>query len=229
MAGTQLFYRTIEAPAEHDRARPRVIGEIAAWSCSRRLRRGTGSSQPVEVQMDQEILENPVTGELIRVLESTPASFKAQYSLRPHSEIPGEHLHPYKEQRISVLSGEMHLRIDGVHRIVSAGQAAIVPRGARHFQWNPCDAEAVVIEEVCPAGRMHDFFKVLFGLARDGRTDRQGYPPLLLSAALFAQFKDSILPAPYGLRLLFALLGPIALSLGYRRQIEAYLQVAPRS
>ena len=173
--------------------------------------------------MDEEILENPVTGESLRILESSAHTFKAQYSLRPHGEIPGEHLHPHKEQRISVLSGEMHLRINGEHRIVRAGQTTTVPAGARHFQWNPCDSEAVVIEEIRPAGRIHDFFKVLFGLARDGRTDVNGYPRLVVSAALFAEFKDSIRPAPLGLRLLFGVLGPFALALGHGRQFEKYL------
>ena len=173
--------------------------------------------------MKEEILENPVTGESMRILESTPQAFKAQYALRPHGEIPGEHFHPHKEQVIAILSGEMHLRINGEHRIVRAGESTTIPPGARHFQWNPCDSEAVVIEEIRPAGRMHDFFKVLFGLAQHGRTDTKGYPSLLLSAVLFSEFNDSIRPAPRGLRLLFAVLAPIASALGYRRQIEGYL------
>lgn len=173
--------------------------------------------------MNEEILDNPVTGESMRILESSAQAFRAQYSLRPHGEIPGEHLHPHKEQRISVLSGEMHLRINGEHRIVRAGETATIPVGARHFQWNPCDTEAVVIEELRPAGRMHDFFTVLFGLARDGRTDANGYPPLVLSTALFSEFRDTILPAPLGVRLLIGVLGPVALALGYRRQVEKYL------
>ena len=159
----------------------------------------------------------------MRILESTAQTFKAQYSLRPHGEIPGEHLHPQKEQSISVLSGEMHLRINGEHRIVRAGQTATLPVGAPHFQWNPCDYEAIVIEEIRPAGRIHDFFKVLFGLARDGKTDGNGRPSFLLAAAVFSEFKDDIRPAPLGLRLLFGVLGPVALALGYRRQVEKYL------
>ena len=173
--------------------------------------------------MNDEILENPVTGESMRILESSAQTFRAQYSLRPHGEIPGEHLHPHKEQLISVLAGEMHLRINGEHRIVRAGETTTIPVGARHFQWNPTDSEAVVIEEIRPAGRIHDFFKVLFGLARDGRTDGEGYPSLLLSAALFSEFKGDIRPASPGLRLLFAVLGPVASALGYRQQVEKYL------
>lgn len=173
--------------------------------------------------MGEEILDNPVTGESMRVIESTTQRFAAQYSLRPHAEIPGEHFHPHREQRITVLSGEMHLRVDGEHRIVRAGETASISTGVRHFQWNPCDVEAVVIEEVSPAGRIHDFFKVLFGLARDGRTDANGYPSLVLSAALFSEYRDTILPAPLGLRLLIGTLGPVALASGYRRQLAKYL------
>src|SRR5688572_30563226 len=110
--------------------------------------------------MDEAVLENPVTGESMRVLESTAQIFKVQYSLRPHGEIAGEHFHPHQEQQISALSGEMHMRIEGEHRIVRAGETATIPVAARHFQWNPCDTEAVVIEDVRPAGRIHDFFRV---------------------------------------------------------------------
>ena len=173
--------------------------------------------------MDDELLENPVTGETIRVLESTAEVFRGHYALRPHGEIPGEHSHPGREQRITVLSGALHVRVDGEHRVIRAGETALVPLGARHFQWNPSDVEAVVIEELRPAGRIHDFFRVLFGLARDGRTDANGYPPLVLAAALFAEFGDSILPADLGSRLLIRTLGPVALSMGLRREIARYL------
>lgn len=172
--------------------------------------------------MSEEVLDNPVTGESMRVLESTAEVFKAQYSLRPHGEIPGEHFHPRNEQRITVLQGEMHLRVDGKHEIVRAGETARLPVGARHFQWNPCDVEAVVIEELHPAGRIHDFFRVLFGLAREGRTDANGFPSPLMAAALFTEFRDTILPSSRGTRLLITTLGPIAQALGYRREIERY-------
>jgi quercetin dioxygenase-like cupin family protein len=173
--------------------------------------------------MTEEILENPVTGESLRILESTPQSFKVQYSLRPHGQIPGEHSHPGKEQRVTIVSGEMHLRIAGEERVLRAGESATVPLGARHFQWNPCDEEVVAIEEIVPAGRNHEFFSVLFRLARDGKTDSQGRPSLLLAAALFWEFKDSMRQGPFFARLLFAALAPIASALGYRKQLDPYL------
>lgn len=176
--------------------------------------------------MKEEVLDNPVTGERFRVLESTPERFKAEYSLRPHAEIPGEHFHPGKEQRVTVLSGEMHLRVDGRHRVLRAGESTIVPPGAHHFQWNPCDSEMTAIEELRPAGRLHEFFSVLVRLARDGRTDSHGRPSFFLAAALFSEFRDTIRYSSVPMRLLLDVLSPVASTLGYRRELERYLDAS---
>ncbi|MBX3024313.1 cupin domain-containing protein [bacterium] len=170
--------------------------------------------------MSEERLENPVTGESMRVLESSPERFRVQYALRPRGEIAGAHFHPYGEQTVSVVSGELHVRIAGAHRVIRAGESATIPTGAPHFQWNPGDVEAIVVEEMHPAARLHEFFRVLFRLAQSGRTDARGFPPLLLSAALFAEFSDTIRLAAPGTRLLLTLLAPLAVALGYRREIE---------
>lgn len=172
--------------------------------------------------MNDEILENPVTGERMRVLRSTPESFKAEYSIRPHGAIPGEHFHPHSEQEMSVLSGEMHVRINGQHRVIHAGESDTVPIGGTHFQWNPCDVEVHTVEEIRPAFRIHQFFKVMFGLARDGKTNAGGSPSLLMTAAIFSEFNETIRPASAPVRLLFLTLGPIGLALGCRQQIERY-------
>ena len=58
--------------------------------------------------MDAGILNNPVTGESMTVLESTPEIFKFKFSLGPHGSIAGAHFHPSMEQRVSVVSGELH-------------------------------------------------------------------------------------------------------------------------
>jgi len=172
--------------------------------------------------MNAEVLNNPVTGESMTVLESTPETFKFKFSLGPHGSIAGAHFHPSMEQRVSVVSGEMHLRVNGVHQILRAGESATIPVGAHHIQWNPGDSEMTATEEYHPAGRLHGFFKALFGLARDGKTNSKGYPSPLVAAALVSEFKDSILPSPLGLRLLFSALAPLASALGYRRLIAEY-------
>ena len=172
--------------------------------------------------MSEELMENPVTGETMLVLESTADTFKIEYALRAHGEIPLEHFHPNVEQKIAVSAGEMHVTINGEHKVIKAGESYSAPPSALHFQWNPCDEETIAVETYTPAGRNHDFFRTLFGLARDGHTDEHGMPSLLVRAAIFTEFKDTIRPAKTSIRAVIAMLAPISSLLGYRRLIQKY-------
>lgn len=170
-----------------------------------------------------DLLMNPVTGERIEVLESTPARFRARYALGPHSAIPGAHFHPGKQQRIEVQSGLMHVRVNGAIHAIGAGESFTIPTGASHYQWNETDVDTVAIEEISPAGRMHQFFAVLFQLARDGRTDSRGLPPPLIAAVLFHEFRDSIRHASWTMRMVMSALVPFGIAFGYRRMLGRHL------
>jgi len=178
----------------------------------------------MEITTEQETIYNPITGEKLLVLESTAEVFKMEFSIEPHSEIAGEHIHPFQEQTVLVTKGELHCRIDGVDSVLRAGDSATVPAGARHFQWNPTDTEARAIEEYRPAGRIHNLFRVLFMLAQEGEINRKGIPKPLIGAAFMAEFKDTGRPSSIGLRLLFGLLAPVSRLLGYRETIRNYIE-----
>ena len=170
-----------------------------------------------------EILDNPVTGERLRVLSSTDDVFAFELGLAPGAAVAGAHVHPFQRQTLRVVEGAMVSNIDGKRVALSTGEAVEIPAGTRHDQSNPHQAPARVVEEIRPAARMHDFFRVFFALARDGRTDRRGVPSPLVAAALFDEFRDSIRPAALGLRVLVAVLAPFARLLGRRALIRSYL------
>ena len=172
--------------------------------------------------MSEEVLVNPVTGETMKVLESTPEKFVIEYALKAHGEIPLEHFHPGVEQEIAVTSGEMHITVNGEPVVIKAGESAAAPPSALHFQWNPRDEEAIAVETYRPAGRNHDFFRTLFGLARDGHTDEHGMPSIFMRAAIFSEFKDTICPADGKVRLVVALPSPLSRLLGHRRRVRSY-------
>ena len=178
----------------------------------------------MEIIIEQETIFNPVTGEKLLVLESTEEVFRMGFSIDPHSEIAGEHIHPFQQQSVQVTAGELHCRIDGVTSVLRAGDSATIPAGARHFQSNPTDTEARAIEEYRPAGRIHNFFRVLFKLAQEEKTNRKGVPNPLIGAALVAEFKDTVRVSSLGLRLLFGLLAPVSSLLGYRQTIRSYIE-----
>lgn len=178
----------------------------------------------MEITIEQETIHNPVTGETLLVLESTEEVFRMGFTIDPHSYIASEHIHPFQQQSVRVTKGELHCRIDGVTSVLRPGDSATVPPGASHFQWNPTDTEMRAIEEYRPAGRIHNLFRVLFMLAREGKTNRKGVPKPLIGAAFMAEFKDTArVSSPY-LRLLFGMLAPLSRLLGYQRTIQGYIE-----
>ena len=178
----------------------------------------------MEFTSDKERIFNPVTGEKLLVLESTAEVFKIEFTIDPRSEIAGEHFHPFQQQKVFVTKGELHCRINGVNHVLFAGDTATIPAGAHHFQANPTDMEARAIEEHRPAGRIHSFFRVLFTLAQEGKTNRKGIPKPLIGAAFAAEFKDTARVSSLGLRILFGALAPVSRLLGYRRMIRGYIE-----
>jgi quercetin dioxygenase-like cupin family protein len=173
---------------------------------------------------EQEIIHNPVTGETLYVLESTPEVFKIAFRLRPGGAVAAAHYHPSQEQKISVLAGELHCRVGRERIVIRAGETARIPPGTVHDQSNPTETEAVAIEELRPGARAHTMFRVLFALAWDGRTNSRGYPDLLIAAAFLEEFNDVVRPARSSERALFALLAPVSRLLGYGRVLERYLR-----
>ena len=178
----------------------------------------------MKIRLEKEIIYNPVTTERLLVLESNERVFKMGFSIEPHSKIAGEHFHPFQEQTIIVTVGELHCTINGKNHVLRAGESVTIPAGARHFQWNPTDTETRAIEEYLPAGRIHNFFRVLFKLAAEGKTNQKGIPDPLIGAALTAEFKDTVRVSSVYLKILFGVLAPFSEFLGYRKTIRNYVE-----
>jgi quercetin dioxygenase-like cupin family protein len=173
---------------------------------------------------EPEIIHNPVTGETLFVLESTPEIFRFAYRLGPGGAVSAAHYHPSQQQKITVLAGRLHCRVGRAEREFGAGDSIVIPAGVAHDQWNPTATEVIAIEEHRPGHRIHAMFRVVFALARDGRTDRRGFPRPLVAAAFLAAFKDVARPAKLTLRVCLALLAPVSRLLGYGRLMDRYLR-----
>ena len=76
-----------------------------------------------------------------------------------------EHIHPYSEEYVMVLQGELLIRIDDVPHTLATHQALIVPINARHRLSNEGDAEVLVIYTLAPlplpGEQMHIFTETL--------------------------------------------------------------------
>ena len=176
-----------------------------------------------EERKSPEVITNPVTGEVVRVLESTPEVFRFEFVLLPHGTVAAPHQHTVP-QTIAARIGTLHASVEGTHHVLEPDKSVIIEAGQTHDQWNPADTEVWAMEEFRPAARMHDFFRVLFGMARDGLTDAKGVPRPLLASALFAEFSDSIRPGRRFDRILLGALRPLARLAGSHRVIQSYLR-----
>jgi quercetin dioxygenase-like cupin family protein len=181
-----------------------------------------------------DVFENPVTGEraVVRIGTGQTAGelLVADLYIRPGGAVMGEHLHPAIEERFTVLHGRVGFRLSGRPAIAEPGATILAPPGVPHDWWNAGPEEALVRVEVRPAARFEAFIRNAFGLAQDGKVNRQGMPNLLQLAVLAREFDDVVRfsrPPRVVQRTLFGLLAPIAWLLGYRECYPEYLVRRP--
>jgi len=177
-----------------------------------------------------DLYENKVTGERAVVLrgdeDSHGQSALVHLTARPHAAVVGEHIHPQLEERFRVISGRLGTRVDGVERILVAGQEATAPVGTAHDWWNAGEDEAQVLVELTPLDpRFELMIGNLFGLANAGKTNAKGMPGLLQLALIGREFHDVMRftkPPRAVQTVMFRLLGPLGRMRGYRGTYPEY-------
>jgi len=168
-------------------------------------------------------LENPVTGERLVFRRTTADSHGAvcsfDYFLRAGGSVPLAHVHPRQEERFEILSGRARVRVGWRLRRASAGESVVVPPGTVHRLWNNGEDELHVLVEFRPALRTEEGFEQLFGLARDGKLSRRGFPHPLQLAVMAKAFRNEgrfpFVPAIVQ-RALIAPFAALGTRLGYR-------------
>jgi len=134
-----------------------------------------------------DVIENPITGEQITFLKTTQETngelLRFEYVLPPGFTIP-EHVHPHQEECHEVLSGTLRGRVGGQQRDYAEGERVVGPAGVPHAWQNPSsDKELRFISELRPPLVFETLLETYCGLARDGKTTKQGIPknPLQLA------------------------------------------------
>jgi len=174
-----------------------------------------------------DVIENPVTGERI-VFRRTAAEtggelIEFELFLKPHGFVPFEHVHSRQEERVEVVLGSVRYRLGGQEEGLTAGQAKALPPGIAHILWNNSDDEAHLRMEVRPALEMETLLETVFGLARDGKTDKKGSPNPLHGALLAREYDIFLAGPPIPVqRAGMAVLAPIAKLFGYRARYPQY-------
>jgi quercetin dioxygenase-like cupin family protein len=180
-----------------------------------------------------DVIENPDTRERITFLKTTQETngelLRYEDVLPPRFFIP-EHVHPHQEERHEVLSGTLRGRVGGQERDYVAGERAIGPAGVPHAWRNPSeDEELHLVSELRPPLRFETLFETSFGLARDGKTTKQGIPKNPLQLAVLVDetrgmFYFSRVPVAVqeAFLALFAVVASVGRLLGYKARYPEY-------
>lgn len=193
----------------------------------------------LEIEPDPErtddTIDNPVTGEhvtfLKRARDTAGEYVRLMMEADPGAIGPPEHVHEHQEEYFQVRSGTLTGSIDGNPIRLTAGQEMTVWPGTPHRWGNESETESLeVLIEVRPAQRFEEVLEVIFGLAREGKTDDEGLPNLLQLSVIGQEYWDDnhvTSPPPIVQKATFAILAPIARRLGYRAYYPEYSPYPP--
>src|SRR5215210_5550375 len=180
-----------------------------------------------------DVIENPITGERITFLRTTTETngelLRFEYVVPPRFFIP-EHFHPRQEERHEVLSGTLRGRVGGQERDYGKGQRVDGPAGVPHAWKNPSsDEELRFVSELRPPLVFETLLETYCGLARDGKTTKQGIPKNPLQLAVLVDetrgmFYSSRVPVAVQEAFLafFAVLASVGRLFGYRARYPEY-------
>src|SRR6201999_1705118 len=164
-----------------------------------------------------QVFENPVTGERAIVitdpLDHPEGVLVAELHVAPGGRVAGAHRHPGLVERFRVVRGRVTYLIGDREAPLGPGASAEVPAGVVHDWWQVGDEEAVVVGEVDPGARFTEMVGTFFGLARDGKVDKNGMPHPLQLALSAQDYGDTMVmerPPRWVQRLAFGVLAPIA-------------------
>jgi quercetin dioxygenase-like cupin family protein len=174
-----------------------------------------------------QVLHNPVTGELMRFVE-TSSDTGGEYVLvevvvRPGGFVAAAHVHPYQTERFEVLEGTLAFEVGGEEIVATAGDVVTVEPRTAHKFWNAGDEDAIFRCEVRPALQFERLIETMFTLAGDGKTNKKGMPnPLRLAVIANAHFDDVRLPFPpaWMQKLGLTMGAPLGSLLGYKPTYE---------
>lgn len=181
-----------------------------------------------------DVLDNPaMRGRLVfrqTAAETGGELLQFEFFLESHGVIAEEHVHPRQEERMEVLAGSVRGRVAGEERTATAGDSVVMPPGRRHVWWNDGEEQAHLRVEFRPALNTEEMFETFFGLARDGKTKKNGVPSILQMAVLLNEHKDEVYPAKVPIPLMKALvkvLAPVGRLRGYKAHYPEYATESP--
>lgn len=175
-------------------------------------------------------IRNPKTGQHIKFIQTRKdtngALLEMESAYDPFSAEPPAHYHPYQAENFHVMEGELTARINGTLKIFKQGDSLNIAPNVVHSMWNNSDRKTIVNWKVKPALDTEYLLETTSALAEHNKTDETGRPSILQVAVMMDEFSDMFRLAkpPYALqRILFTILAPFSLLLGYKATYQEFL------
>ncbi|MBC7920695.1 MAG: cupin domain-containing protein [Ferruginibacter sp.] len=114
------------------------------------------------------------------------------------------HIHKKYSETFTALQGSLGVKAGGKTIILKPGETFTVTIGTVHCFFNP-GTETIRFNIILAPGfeGFEYMLRMLYGMARDGQTDKKGLPKRLALTALIAEIGDTSLPG------IFVLLAPL--------------------
>lgn len=149
-----------------------------------------------------EQIENPVTGDRMTILHSTRDSneeyLKVQFDFPPGAKGSPLHYHGTVSETFEVLSGslEMELGEKGNRKVLRPGEIVQVPASMHHSFQNASNEWVTFTSEMRPGAGFEQFLRAWYGLAIDGKVNKEGVPTNPLHLALIVKSADTVFVGP---------------------------------
>lgn len=178
-------------------------------------------------------MTNPVSGESIEVeaigRDDSGSFVRGRLRVAPGGAGPPRHVHPNHRERFEVVSGTLTVHLDDERRVLSEGEATVVPPGTPHGFENETSNPVVFTGTIRPSARITHIIATLFGLGHDGKLREDGSPRFLQAMVYAREIKEEMYLAspPYPVQwLLWTVFAPIGRLLGRRATYDRYLRRA---
>jgi quercetin dioxygenase-like cupin family protein len=182
-------------------------------------------------QVTTPLFSNPITGEIAGVLafpEETNGEYMKGILISPASASgPPEHFHPNYVEEFTIIEGEFIFLYNKKFISLKAGNKLSVQANEPHT-FRPADKYKVntFVVVVRPPGLLTELVKTLYGLAHEGKLNKNGEPGFLQAMALAKSLSNDTVftkPPPMVQKIMASIFAPIASLRGFQAIYPEYI------
>lgn len=182
-------------------------------------------------QVTTPLFSNPITGEIAGVLafpEETNGEYMKGILISPAGASgPPEHFHPSYVEEFTIIEGEFIFLHNKELIFLKTGDKLSVQANEPHT-FRPADKYKVntFVVVARPPGLLTELVKTLYGLAHEGKLNKNGEPGFLQAMALTKSLSNDTVftkPPPMVQKIMASIFAPIASLRGYQAIYPEYI------